>query len=186
MHSFILKFKEIRKNLSLTQVQFANKLDVSRSAIAQIEMGKNTPTTDLLLKIIDTFSLTPNYLFGFSDDGTNLVDKSDFDIIEFYKLHEDFNTLHLSFCAMSLMIYENGGKNTFVNHVKEYEYLTLEKSELFRYSEKNNFKNDLINRLQSAKTNMINYVHTSTFNLYSILKSDDEFFNAQKKFKRLN
>ncbi len=49
--------KEIRKIHDLTQSQLAERLGVSRSAIAQIESGKNQISLDLAKKIANLFSV---------------------------------------------------------------------------------------------------------------------------------
>ncbi|MBU4369206.1 helix-turn-helix transcriptional regulator [Patescibacteria group bacterium] len=41
----------LRKKHKLTQVQLAKKAQTSQSALAQIESGKRSPTTDTLIKI---------------------------------------------------------------------------------------------------------------------------------------
>lgn len=56
--------KEVRKKHKLTQEEFAQKLGVSRSAIAQIENGKNNISTDLAKKISEIFSVSLDVLLG--------------------------------------------------------------------------------------------------------------------------
>ncbi len=41
----------LRKKYKLTQVQLAKKAQTSQSALAQIEAGRRSPTTDTLIKI---------------------------------------------------------------------------------------------------------------------------------------
>lgn len=50
--------KEIRRRHNLTQTEFAEKVNVSRSAIAQIESGKNNISLDLAKKISEVFSIS--------------------------------------------------------------------------------------------------------------------------------
>lgn len=54
---YSLIFKDLRRKEKLTQNDFANKLNVSRSAIAQIESANNNPSRDLLLKIVEMFDV---------------------------------------------------------------------------------------------------------------------------------
>lgn len=56
--NFAILFKDIRRKENLTQNQFADKLNVSRSAIAQIESSKNNPSRDLMLNILEKFNLS--------------------------------------------------------------------------------------------------------------------------------
>lgn len=51
------KIKELRKKVGLTQQKFAEKLEITRGVIAQIETGKNNPTMEVLTKINDVFSV---------------------------------------------------------------------------------------------------------------------------------
>ena len=50
-------FKEIRSREKISQEQLGKILDMTRSAISQIEGGKNTPTVPLLFKLIKRFNL---------------------------------------------------------------------------------------------------------------------------------
>lgn len=58
MIDFKLVFKTIRKNNNLTQIDFADKLSVSRSAIAQIESSNNNPSKELVLKLLEVFDVS--------------------------------------------------------------------------------------------------------------------------------
>lgn len=52
--------KEIRKRHNLTQAELAEKVGVSRSAIAQIESLKNSISLDLAKRISETFNISIN------------------------------------------------------------------------------------------------------------------------------
>lgn len=56
--NYALIFKDLRRKEKLTQNDFANKLNVSRSAIAQIESANNNPSRDLILKVVEMFDLS--------------------------------------------------------------------------------------------------------------------------------
>ncbi|MGJ1363447.1 helix-turn-helix transcriptional regulator [Sphingobacterium spiritivorum] len=49
------KIKDLRHSLRLTQQQFADKLGTNRAVIAQVETGRNNPTSDLMQSIYDVF-----------------------------------------------------------------------------------------------------------------------------------
>jgi transcriptional regulator with XRE-family HTH domain len=55
--NYSLIFKDLRRKEKLTQNDFANKLNVSRSAIAQIESANNNPSRDLVLRILEVFEV---------------------------------------------------------------------------------------------------------------------------------
>jgi transcriptional regulator with XRE-family HTH domain len=52
-----LIFKNIRRYKKWTQAEFANKIAVSRSSIAQIETNNNKPSRNMILNILETISL---------------------------------------------------------------------------------------------------------------------------------
>ena len=57
-------FKKERKKLGYTQARIANKLNTSRSNVANWEKGYNTASADLLLKSAELFDCTVDYLLG--------------------------------------------------------------------------------------------------------------------------
>ena len=60
--------KELRKERGLTQIQLAEALKVSKSCIAMIEIGKNEPTANTLLRYANYFEVSTDYLLGLEDD----------------------------------------------------------------------------------------------------------------------
>ena len=65
--------KALRKEKGLSQVQLAEALKVSKACISMIEIGKNEPTANTLLKYADFFQCTTDYLLGREDDFGNVV-----------------------------------------------------------------------------------------------------------------
>lgn len=57
------KLEEIRKTPSLTQLEFADKVGVSRKSINSIENGIYIPTTVLALKIAKALNYSVHDLF---------------------------------------------------------------------------------------------------------------------------
>lgn len=56
-----------RKNLRLTQLQLAELLDIERSHISAIELGKVGVSMDLIFKMCEVFGIKPRDLFDFRD-----------------------------------------------------------------------------------------------------------------------
>lgn len=56
------RIKEIRKNLQLTQVEFATRLGLKQNSIAQIEMGLRNPSDQTILSICREFSVNEYWL----------------------------------------------------------------------------------------------------------------------------
>ncbi|MBP2100747.1 helix-turn-helix transcriptional regulator [Enterococcus rivorum] len=55
--------KKYRKKESLTQVELAEKLDISKHSVISYEKGMTFPSSDILEKMMDLFGVTPNELF---------------------------------------------------------------------------------------------------------------------------
>ncbi len=65
--------KNLRKENNLSQVQLAERLKVSKACISMIEIGKNEPTANTLIRYADYFHCTTDYLLGREDDFGNVV-----------------------------------------------------------------------------------------------------------------
>lgn len=99
---YSLIFKDLRSKERLTQNDFANKLNVSRSAIAQIESSNNNPSRDLILRFLEVFELADDLrneinesINGFkavSIEGKNTVDLSRNDKKSIYSQDNLFDT----------------------------------------------------------------------------------------------
>ena len=80
------KIKQARKNHGLSQEQFAEKLCVSRSAVAKWETDKGTPDIENLKAISSLLNVSIDYLL---DDGekeiTEVVTKESYDIKSYGK-----------------------------------------------------------------------------------------------------
>ena len=80
------KIKEARKNHGLSQEQFAEKLCVSRSAVAKWETDKGTPDIENLKAISSLLNVSIDYLL---DDGekeiSEVVTKESYDIKSYGK-----------------------------------------------------------------------------------------------------
>lgn len=60
--TFSKRFKSERKRLGLTQQQIANKLNISRSNIANWENGSNIASVEMLIKCSKVFGCSIDYL----------------------------------------------------------------------------------------------------------------------------
>lgn len=56
------RIKEIRKNLQLTQVEFATRLGLKQNSIAQIEMGLRNPSDQTITSICREFGVNELWL----------------------------------------------------------------------------------------------------------------------------
>ena len=60
-----------RKKLGLSQAELAKRLNVSQTAIAKQETGKNYPSIELLEDYADLFGCSVDYLLGRVDEPTH-------------------------------------------------------------------------------------------------------------------
>jgi len=56
------RLKQLRKELNLTQQEFADKIHVSRGALATYETGRNEPIDAIIALICQTFHVNENWL----------------------------------------------------------------------------------------------------------------------------
>lgn len=56
------RLKALRKELKLTQEEFAKKLNIKRGAIANYEIGRNTPIDAVISLICKTFAVNEEWL----------------------------------------------------------------------------------------------------------------------------
>ncbi|MBR6751051.1 MAG: helix-turn-helix transcriptional regulator [Clostridia bacterium] len=58
------RIKELRTSRNLSQMQLANLLNISQSAIAKWELGKTEPTASAIILLAKFFGETTDYLLG--------------------------------------------------------------------------------------------------------------------------
>lgn len=56
------RFKELRKELNVTQQEFADKLKISRNFVAQIEMGNKVPSDRTIDDVCREFNVNEEWL----------------------------------------------------------------------------------------------------------------------------
>jgi len=70
------KIKSLRKSKGLSQLEFAEKIDISLNGLGIIETGKGFLTADTLEKILNVLNIEPAELFSFgsTEDEQQLYD----------------------------------------------------------------------------------------------------------------
>lgn len=96
------RIKEIRKELGLSQEEFANQLYMKRNSIAQLEIGIRNPSERTLKSICNKFSVSLPYL----QDGTGdmFVDVPDIiidQLINAYKLDSEWKDILKKILALN-------------------------------------------------------------------------------------
>ena len=56
------RIKELRKHLNLTQDDFGARIGIKKSAVSQLESGKNAPSPQTVLMICDQFGVNRDWL----------------------------------------------------------------------------------------------------------------------------
>ena len=64
---FKKRLKELRVEKNLSQMQLAQKLGVSQSAVAKWELGKTEPTASAIIALAQFFGETTDYILGVTD-----------------------------------------------------------------------------------------------------------------------
>ena len=71
---FAERLKTLRKQEKFTQVQIAEKLEISQQAYAAWERGVKKPTQENLVKIAQVLNVSVDYLVGNSDNTEDELD----------------------------------------------------------------------------------------------------------------
>lgn len=61
--SFASRLRQAREQAGLTQLELAEKLGVTKSAIGNYENGVSSPKWDVLVRIFDVLHVEPNFLY---------------------------------------------------------------------------------------------------------------------------
>ncbi|MBE3586531.1 MAG: helix-turn-helix transcriptional regulator [Thermoanaerobacter sp.] len=93
------RIKELREQLGLTQEELAEKVGISRSALANYESGLREPKGDILVRFANALNTTTDYLLG----KTSRTDKPD---------PERKNTIEEEFPEISRVLRRAGRKLT--------------------------------------------------------------------------
>lgn len=81
------RIKERRLALNLTQEELANRLNISKGAIANYENEVSTPKPDILFNVISILKCDANYLFQdmINQPNNNILTAQEYKIIESYR-----------------------------------------------------------------------------------------------------
>lgn len=70
--------KKLRKDAGMSQEELAEAIGISKSAVGMYEQGKRTPHNKEVLKAIsDCFSVSVDYLYGFTSSYENTISEED-------------------------------------------------------------------------------------------------------------
>ncbi len=129
-----LILKEIRKKHNLTQQELAERLEVSRSTIAQVEAGNNSLSLELAKKIANAFNISLS----------SLLDENESDIVaDIYKNDGDGynNSIYMDHAQMLLIIDEIEIIKHSINEFAKEKDLKPRQAYFDRYSKQLDFEN---------------------------------------------
>lgn len=70
--NFAVKLKKLRIEKEISQQDLARLIGVAASTVGMYEQGRRTPNYSIIIKICHVLSTTPDYLFGFDNEFTNI------------------------------------------------------------------------------------------------------------------
>lgn len=79
--------KEVRKSLRLSQTDFANSLNFSRSYIAQLESNNTLPSFEFINSLYKVYKIEPNFVFNIVNNVWNESNINNESIIDFNKVN---------------------------------------------------------------------------------------------------
>lgn len=88
---FYERIKELRVSLKMNQIEFANKLNVTKQCVSNWESGYIQPSIDTLIRITETFSVSADWLLGLSHQ--NILDVSGLSMEKIVHLQNIINDL---------------------------------------------------------------------------------------------
>lgn len=126
------RIKEIRKELDLTQQEFADRLGIKRGGVANYEIGRNEPADSVISLICREFNVNEDWLRNGTGDMFLPTDRST-DIAKLTKqlLNEESDSFKNRFISMLSNL-----------TVDEWEFLERKANELCRTTNINNAYNN--------------------------------------------
>lgn len=88
----------LRKEKNMTQAELATLLGVSQGTLSQYESGKRTPDSKVLLRLVEVFQRTANYILGIPEETTLQLDNSTLSMTQVTAIHELKDYLYVNVC----------------------------------------------------------------------------------------
>ena len=93
------RIKNLRKNKNLSQTELAQLMGLTSGAMSAIEVGKNHPTAELLIKLSDFFNVSTDYLLkGVESERT--ISESEQEILEVLRKDEAMTNAVMEFAKV--------------------------------------------------------------------------------------
>ena len=62
------RIKQLRDENRMTQIKLSTELEVSQETVSGYESGRHNPSVAVLLKLVDLFHVSSDYILGISDN----------------------------------------------------------------------------------------------------------------------
>ncbi|MCK4994665.1 MAG: helix-turn-helix transcriptional regulator [Candidatus Omnitrophica bacterium] len=80
------QIKKLRKEMKLTQDDFANKLKIHSKQLAKYEAGRSTPSIDIIVRIAKFCEVSTDYLiFGVDKILANKTKIADLELLDYFQ-----------------------------------------------------------------------------------------------------
>jgi transcriptional regulator with XRE-family HTH domain len=108
------RIKNLRKNKNLSQTELAQLMGLTSGAMSAIEVGKNNPTAELLIKLSDFFNVSTDYLLkGVESERT--ISESEQEILEVLRGDRDMTNAVMEFAKVKKKAISYLGNYTIAN-----------------------------------------------------------------------
>lgn len=90
----LIRIKELRRKMKLSQEEFADYLNVSQATVSSWECGNSDPDLNMLIKIADYFEVSLDFMMGRGENRSyhlDLIGEGFLEAVrvEYYKRHLD-------------------------------------------------------------------------------------------------
>lgn len=95
------RIKQLRKQHSMTQVDLANQLDVTKGTVSTWETNSRKPNFETLNQICGMYDVSLDYLMGRSDDATSqIVSDDELESLALSSVEEDLTEYALKYARL--------------------------------------------------------------------------------------
>ncbi len=126
------RFMEFRLKHHLTQAELSKKLRVNQSTISRIENMESLPSTELLMKLIEYFDLSPKWLLSGIGEITgfatgNIDGKPDQEEYEDLLFHLENVPLVREFILTNFLVFRFKNKRMIEKFLEEHKRIRVKK-----------------------------------------------------------
>ena len=88
------RIKELREEKNMTQIRLSIELDVSQETVSAYEIGKHNPSVKILLRMVELFDASIDYIMGVSSVRNTMPEKSlSDDEVKIIQLHRKLSKM---------------------------------------------------------------------------------------------